>query len=100
MNPFDAAESGEATIRLAQGGQRAGFGVHRSFNLIMSDREARRTCARSKCEGNASAMRMIAVQISVDDFETKVFDDGIGEDVFGDTFDLSLGFGPAKAVKL
>jgi hypothetical protein len=35
----------------------------------------------------------------VEEFEAKFFDDGIGEDVFGDALDLSLGFFAGQAVK-
>lgn len=35
----------------------------------------------------------------VEEFEAKFFDDGVGEDVFGDAFDLGLSFFAAQAIE-
>ncbi len=36
----------------------------------------------------------------VEDFEAEFFDDGIGEDVFGDALDLRFGFVAGHAVEI
>lgn len=49
-------------------------------------------CANCRWGLKAAATKALVVaRLLFDDFEAEFFDDGVGEDVFGDLFDLGFG---------